>query len=287
MKRHLQPTDIVIIEATTNTWHLYDLIAPHVAQIKIANAGRVKLLGAGGVKTDNRDAFHLARLSAANLLPEVWVPPPEIRELRQLIAHRSRLIKQRGMFKNRLSAMLQRHAIVPPEELEGEVFQPQQAAWWQSLKLGATETLRVQQDWQQLQALAPLIQSVDEQLLAISQDEHFAHAARLLIQLPGISVLGAMTLIASIGDITRFASDAQLVGYSGLGAQVHASGEVNRHGPMSKAGRRDIRTLMVEAAWTTVNSKHPFWLVEFTRLSKHMHPNKAKVTRSRYRLESQ
>jgi hypothetical protein len=61
MKQHLKPTDIVVIEATTNTWHLFDLIKPYVAHIKIANAGRVKLLGAGGVKTDNRDAFHLAR----------------------------------------------------------------------------------------------------------------------------------------------------------------------------------------------------------------------------------
>jgi transposase len=211
-------------------------------------------------------------MSAANLLPEVWVPPPEIRELRQLIAHRSRLIKQRGMLKNRLSAVLQRHALIPPE---GELFQSQQATWWHALKLGSVEMLRVRQDWQQLQALTPLIQAVDEQIIAISQDAQFAHAARLLIQLPGISVLGAMTLIAAIGDVTRFASDTQLVGYSGLGAQVHASGEVNRHGPMSKTGRRDIRTIMIEAAWNAVNSKHPFWLAEFSRLSKHLHPNKA------------
>jgi len=116
IKQHLKVTDIVIIEATTNTWHLYDLIKPHVAKVKIANASRVKVLGADGVKTDSRDALHLARLSAANLLPEVWVPPLVIRELRQLMAHRGRLIKQRSMFKNRLSAVLQRHAITPPEK---------------------------------------------------------------------------------------------------------------------------------------------------------------------------
>lgn len=272
IKVHLRTTDIVIIEATTNTWHLYDLIEPHVAKVKIANAGRVKLLGAGGVKTDSRDALHLARLSAANLLPEVWVPPVEIRELRQLVAHRSRLIKQHSMFKNRLSAVLQRHAIVPPE---GALFQAERSAWWHALKLGAMEMLRIRQDWQQLQALTPLIQAVNEQIVANSQEARYVDAARLLIQLPEINALSAMTLIAAIGDITRFASASQLVGYSGLGARVHESGEVKRNGAMSKAGRSDIRTVMIEAAWTAVNSKHPFWAEEYKRLSHTKLPSKA------------
>ena len=272
IKQHLQPTDIVVIEATTNTWHLYDLVEPYVAKVKIANAGRVKLLGAGGVKTDSRDALHLARLSAANLLPEVWVPPIEIRELRQLIAHRGRLIRQRSAFKNRLSSMLQRHAIPPPE---GDMFLAKHTEWWHGLKLGAMELLRVRQDWQQYQALAPLIQTAETLIIDFSQNVRFAHITPLLIQLPGIGVISAMTLIAAIGDITRFASDKQLVGYSGLGARVHESGEVKRNGPMSKVGRRDIRTTMIEAAWAAVNFKHPFWEAEFKRLCQRKLPNKA------------
>lgn len=211
-------------------------------------------------------------MSAANLLPEVWVPPIEIRELRQLIAHHGRLIRQRTALKNRLSSILQRHAIPPPE---GDMFDIQQAEWWHGLKLPAMEMLRVRQDWQQYQALMPLIRTAETLIIDFSRDARFAHITPLLIQLPGIGVLGAMTLIAAIGDITRFASDKQLVGYSGLGARVHESGEVKRQGPMSKAGRRDLRTTMVEAAWAAVNFKHPFWEAEFKRLCRHKPPNKA------------
>ena len=83
------------------------------------------------------------------------------------------------------------------------------------------EMLRIRQDWQQLQALTPLIQAVNEQIVANSQEARYVDAARLLIQLPGINALSAMTLIAAIGDITRFASASQLSRYSLRGASTN------------------------------------------------------------------
>jgi hypothetical protein len=95
MPAHLHPTDALVLEATTNAWEFYDQVAPRVGRAVVAHAGLVKMIASARVKTDKLDVLHLARLLAANLIPEVWVPPQEVRELRALLSHRRRLIKMR------------------------------------------------------------------------------------------------------------------------------------------------------------------------------------------------
>ena len=89
-----------------------------------------------------------------------------------------------------------------------------------------------------------------------------------------------MTILAAIGDIPRFDSPKKLVGYSGLGASVHASGETFRQGRITKSGRRDLRTALIEAAWAAVNFD-PYWKSEFDRLSQRLVPGKAIVAIAR------
>jgi hypothetical protein len=75
-----------------------------------------------------------------------------------------------------------------------------------------------------------------------------------------------MLLLGAIGDIRRFDAAHKLVGYAGLGARVHCSGEQNYGGRITKQGRRDIRSTMIEAAWVAVGS-HPDWKELFERLA--------------------
>ena len=91
---HLGLKDTVVLEATGNAWYIYDLLAPQVGRCVVANPLQVKWIAAAAVKTDPQDVLRLARLLAANLVPEVWVPPQPVRELRALIAHRRQLVKQ-------------------------------------------------------------------------------------------------------------------------------------------------------------------------------------------------
>ena len=93
IRKHLRKTDVVTLEATSNAWHLYDKLMPFVASVTVANPMQVALIAKTLVKTDPRDALALARLLAAGILPSVWVPPAEVRELRALGSHRSRFIK--------------------------------------------------------------------------------------------------------------------------------------------------------------------------------------------------
>lgn len=274
---HLQPTDAVVVEATTNTWWLVDLVQPHVASIAVAHPRQLQLITAARVKTDARDALKLAKLLAADLIPSIWVPPPHVRDLRGLISHRARLVSQRTQARNRLQSVLHRHQIAPPP---GKPFAAKNRNWWATLNLSVVEQLRVQQDLALQTAIDDLITAVEAELAQLSMADPWVQSTPTLIQLPGIGVLTAMTILAAIGDITRFPSAKQLVGYAGLGTSVHASGDTQRMGRITKEGRRDLRRVMVEAAWIAVGT-HPHWKAVFTRLSQRIGPQKAIVAVAR------
>ncbi len=264
VRKHLRRTDVVTLEATSNAWHLYDMLVPLVASVTVANPIQVALIAKARVKTDPRDALTLARLLAVGMLPSVWVPPVEVRELRALGGHRRRLIKQRTQARNRLRAVLFTHNLFPPA---GEAFGPANRPWWEGLDLPASEKLRVRHDLSILDCLEPLVKGVDAELVRQSSLAPWAEQTAFLVQLPGIGVHSAMQLLAAIGDIERFDGPHKLVGYAGLGARVHSSGEEHYGGRITKQGRRDIRTTMVESAWVAVES-HTYWKALFERLAE-------------------
>jgi transposase len=277
--QHLLPSDQVVLETTINAWTFYDQLVPLVSRVVVANPAQVKLIAASVVKTDKRDTLALARLLAANLIPEVWVPPPAVRELRALVTHRQRLVKQRTMAKNRLQSLLHQHNLTPPFR---EVFAPLHQTWWEALEqqLSASERVRVQQDRALVAYLTSLIETVEAELAQLSQHEPWHAQVPFLLQLPGIGLITAMTVLASIGDVTRFASAKHLVGYAGLGARIHASGQVQRSGSITKSGRTELRTVLVEAAWTSVRTS-PWWRARFTELTNRMPAAKAIVAMAR------
>jgi transposase len=276
-RQNLRASDAIVLEATTNAWYLYDLLTPLVAQVVVAHAYHVKLIAASMVKTDKRDTLVLARLLAANLIPPVWVPPPPVRQLRALIAHRERLVAQRTAAKNRLRSLLHRHNLLPPAEA---LFSDAQSQWWEGLSLPGTEKLRARQDRALLTPLSQLILEVETELARLSLAEPWHDPVTYLIQLPGIGLLSAMTLLAAIGDIRRFPSAKKLVGYAGLGARVYVSGQTHRTGRITKQGRPELRTAMIEAAWAAVRH-YPHWKAQFERLAQRLGKSKAIVAVAR------
>ena len=93
VQANLQPGDAAIIETTTNVWDVYDIVAPLVSYAVVAHAGGVRQIAEARVKTDKKDIECLLRLLIADIVPEVWVPPMHVRELRGMISYRNRLVK--------------------------------------------------------------------------------------------------------------------------------------------------------------------------------------------------
>jgi transposase len=274
---NLEPTDAVVIEATTNTWELYDIVAPLVGKAVVAHPAKAKAITSARVKTDKTAVWALARLLVADLVPEVWVPPHHVRELRALVSHRRRLVQMSTRTRNRLHSLIHRHNLEPPK---GSLFAPKHRQWWHDLDLSPTERLRVSQDLATLGHLNEQLSAVDEELEHLSASQPWAKSVPYLLQLPGFGLIIVMTILAAIGDITRFTHAKKLVGYSGLGASVHDSGKTHRTGRITKEGRKELRWALVQAAWVAVNT-HPYWKAEFQRLSRRMHKNKAIVAIAR------
>ena len=270
-RAHLGASDHVVLEATSNAWAIYDLLVPVVARVLVANAAQIKLIAATAVKTDKRDTLVLARLLAADLIPAVWVPPQPVRELRGLLAHRERLVVQRAAAKNCVQSLLLRHNLVPPA---GQLWAAEHRAWWEALTLPASEKLRARQDVASIAQLTELIDEVEAELARLSGQAPWAAQVPFLIQLPGVGLLTAMTVLAAIGEVGRFPSAKALVGYSGLGARVHASGQTHQSGSITKQGRRELRTALVEAAWVAVRVS-PVWRARHERLAVRIGTGKA------------
>ncbi len=272
-KAHLQASDQLVLESTTNAFDFYDQVVGLVGQALVANPAKIALIASTRVKTDKADTLWLARLLVAGLIPQVWVPSHPVRELRSLLAHRQRLIASRTRLRNRLHSVLHRHQLAAPA---GDLFAPSQRGFWSHLAVSATEQLRVRQDLAQLDHLGRQLDEVQAELERLSTVAPWAEPLPYLLQLPGFGLVLALTLLAGIGDITRFASAKELVGYAGLGSRVHDSGQTHRTGRLTKSGRREMRWALVEAAWRAVDT-HPIWQARFERLKARMHANQAIV----------
>ncbi len=275
MVKHLTPQDAVAVEMTTNTYAVYDALKPHVHSVTVVHPPHVALIVRAQVKTDKKAALTLAQLHAAGLLPGIWIPPLEVRELRALVAQRLKLVCMATMSKNRLHAVLHRNHIQPPEG--NDLFAAHQRQWWSQLPITPLEQFRLQSDLDMLDFARQQIERLENCLAQLAAKDK---RLPLLVQLPGIGLLNAITIVAAIGDITRFPGAKELVGYAGLGARVHDSGLTYTTGRITKSGRRDLRRAMVEAAHHAVEH-HPHWKAEFKRLELHLGRSKAKVAIAR------
>jgi transposase len=274
-KKYLTKQDAVILEMTTNTWKIYDLLVPLVHSVTVVHPPHVALIVKARVMNDKKAALALAQLHAADLIPGIWVPDQQVRDLRAIVEQRRKHVNLVVTVKNRLHAVLHRHDVQPPEGLD--LFAEDVRNWWLLLPVSAAEKIRIQSDLDTLffaQNQKRLMEAYLAQ--AAVQDERIP----LLIQLPGIALIGAVTILAAVGDISRFPTDRQLVGYAGLGAAVHDSGKTHRTGRITKSGRRDLRYTMTEAAHHAID-KHPHWKAQFERLEPRLGRNKAIVAIAR------
>ena len=274
IQKTITKQDAVALEMTTNTWQLYDELAPHAQSVTVVHPPHVALLVRSQVMTDKIAASILARLLAKGLLVSIWVPPVEVRQLRALVAQRSKITRLATQAKNRLHALLQRHHHLPPA---GNPFDADQNEWWLALPVGKLEKINLQSDLDTLRFAETQLARLTSLMNEIAAGDN--RVLRLL-HLPGFGLVTCLTVLAAIGKIDRFADSKHLVGYAGLGARIHDSGLTTRTGRITKAGRKDLRAALVEAAQVAANS-HPHWKAELKRLEPRLGRNKAIVAIAR------
>jgi len=127
-EKNFRLSDAVVIETTGSVWDIHDIVSPLAGMTLVANARSIRQIAEAKVKTDKKDIERMLTQLISGTVPEVWVPPVHVRELRLLISFRWRLNKQITMSKNRLQSVAQRFNLDLPE---GGLLTEKNRGWWE------------------------------------------------------------------------------------------------------------------------------------------------------------
>jgi transposase len=204
------------------------------------------------VKTDRRDARRLASSFRAGELTAVWVPDAAHEALRDLVRAREAAKQDQLRARHRLGKYLLRYGKRPPTSMR---------SWKQNYLEWVKREVRFDQRPQQM-TLEDYLNEVEHSAVRIERlekaiDEAVEQAPegiRELVQalqaLRGVARVGAVTIVAELGTLTRFEHPRQLMGYSGAVSREHSSGGTTRRGGITKTGNAHLRRVIVEAAWS-------------------------------------
>jgi len=235
------PTGYVLYWQLTQLGVKCEVVAPTLVPVKAGDR----------VKTDRRDAQKLARSYRAGDLTAVWVPDAAHEALRDLVRARWAAKRDQLRARHRLSKFLLRHGRRAPEGVN---------AWTDKHLQWIKSQVRFAQRAQEI-TLGDYLHEVDHVAERIGRLERSIDAAietlpvkmRAVIEalqsLRGIAQLSAVSILAEVGELSRFEHPRQLMGYSGTVSREHSSGERIRRGAISKAGNAHLRRIVVEAAW--------------------------------------
>lgn len=246
--------DQVVLEASCGAMRIARLLRESpVGRVLVCNAAETRAISHARVKSDRFDAAMLAKLLAAGMLGEVWVPDEATSALRRRVARRAGLVRARTRVKNEIHAVLARCLLGRPPV--SDLFGKKGREWLAEQELPEEEAQTVRSCLRHIDFLDGEIGELDrriaEQTLALP-------GFHRLLTIPGVDVGVAAAVIGAIGEITRFKSPAQLVAYLGLDPKVRQSGsEPARYGHISKRGDPQARTMLVEAAWRAVRTPGP------------------------------
>jgi transposase len=231
----------VVLEATYGWYWAADTLAAAGAKVHLAHPLGVKAFSYRRVKNDEKDAADLADLLRMGRLPEAWIAPAEIRELRELTRYRIKVVRLRTSCKDQVHAVLAKLGI---EVTCSDIFGVAGSAWLDDLVLGQpyagkVDSLRTLAG--ELTAEITLLETAIADLLEHHDGYHAIQA------LPGIGPVLAAVLVAEIGDITRFATPARLCSWAGLTPRHRESDVKVRRGHITKQGSPLVRWALVEA----------------------------------------
>ena len=190
---------------------------------------RCKAIASARLKNDKVDAAILAQLLRADLLPEAWIAPQPVRQLRALLRHRASLVRLGTQLRNRIHAVAADHGY----DRTASYWTGPGRGWLTELDLPPVSREIVTDCLAFTDALAPQIDRIDAEL---RQHAKADPRVKALTTLPGVGQFTALVIVAEVGDITRFPSARKLASWAGLTPTVRGSDLTVRHGHISKQG---------------------------------------------------
>lgn len=253
--------DRVVIEICSLAGWIGDLVRGMGVDLQVANPNheawrwrRVKR------KTDRDDALKLAKLSAMNQLPLVYLPEYKVRQWRSLIQYRQSLVRRGISTKNRIRAILdsQGLAILPPGK-KGWTNKSLKILQVYAQTLEKTDIYRLWQGMlaEELLHLKRIMESLAGVEFKLDQLATANERVKLLRTIPGIGPRAAEMIVAVIDDPRRFKNGKHVGSYLGLTPRLFESCTISRQGRITGQGHKYLRAILVEVAWTAL--RHNAW----------------------------
>jgi transposase len=261
------------IEATGYSRWFERLLAELGFEVWIGNAAEIKTQRVRKQKTDRNDALLLLKLLLENRFPQIWVPSPENRDLRQLLWHRHRLVQMRTRIMNQLQAI----AMNEGKRWKKRLWTEQGRAELEKFQLAPWASRRRQDLTELLDRLNP---SIEELTTAVEQEAKKRPEVLRLMTHPGVGFLTALAFVLIIGTPERFECGKQIGSYVGLIPAGDSSAGRQRLGHISKQGSALLRFLLVEAAQAAVRSD-PDWKRRYIQMAMRRQKSIAKVAMGR------
>jgi transposase len=237
----------VAFEAAFGWGWLVEVLEDYGFDPHLVHPLRCKAIASARLKNDKVDAAILAQLLRADLLPEAWIAPQPVRQLRALLRHRASLVRLGTQLRNRIHVVAADHGY----DRAASYWTGPGRGWLAELDLPAVSREIVTDCLAILDALAPVIERLDGELRQCAKADP---RAQILRTLPGVGEFTALVMLAEIGDITRFTSARKLASWAGLTPTVRGSDLTVRHGHISKQGSVWLRWVLNQAAQTAKRS---------------------------------
>ncbi len=232
------------MEATIFTGWVYDYLKPHAVDLKVAHPAMLKAITAAKKKNDRDDAERICDLLRVNLLPECYMLPAEIRELRRVLRYRNMMVRNASQMKNKISGLLM------------EVGEPYDKSRLHGRKYFYDLLERVGDVPESVKELLLLtrgglemFRAVQKKLIkALQENALIRERIRRLKTIRGVGEVLALTWVLETGESGRFRSSREAISYCGLCSAQQQSAGKERRGPISKKRNKYLQTMLVEAA---------------------------------------
>ncbi len=229
-------------------------------------------------KSDRIDSRKLARLLQDDYFTGIDIPGIEVEIWRSLLRQRFRVVRDLARTKSRVKSLLFQFGIEIPDYINSS-----SSRHWSGSYLNWLRSLNPEENCLQTvignyismgESLREQLLKINRQIRQLSETEAFRQNRDLLLGIPGIGMTTAMVLLCELYDIRRFKTLDTLCSFVGLVPRMYNSGDKERTGRMVKRGRKQLKIMLIEAAWEAV-SADPALMLYFNNLSKRMHKNKA------------
>lgn len=273
-----RPLEVAVETCPFWPW-IHDVLEPTEIGFHLAYAKELEAIAKAETKTDSVDARLLARMLAANLIPEVYPKPAVQREIVHLVRHRAALVTQRTGLVCRIHSHLHQQGL---ELARAKLLGQEGRRWlleeaWPQLSV--EQRVLVETHLELIDLLTVQIKRLDGRI----EEQAGEHPGASLLQtIPGIGPYRSLQLVGEIEPISRFASPDHLVSYAGLAPRTRSSGGKTRYGSTPKAANRWVRGALVSAIPSHMHSTPESWLgTYYERQKERIGWQKARVAAAR------